>query len=235
MLFWEQFAPVLAAAFALVTLPGLAAHIAGPGSFADSTVIETASAILFMLFLAIVSFGGVAALGGRALPAAAFLRGGLAAARPGLLAALVMGAVAMVGLILLLLARGHPLDWLVRGAVTATLIWLLATWLPAIPAAVVERLGPTDALRRAAVLTRRHRGRIVGVLAIGLLALIPGAVLVNTVVFGPTATPESAQAALAAMSVVNPGLWVGALYELLALGVIACLPPVIYVALVRAQ
>ncbi len=234
--FWADFAPIMVAGFALLTVPALAGHLVGD---ADSEIVgttgQTLVLVLTMLFVAIVSSGTTAALHGHRLPTLAFLGSGLRAAQPGLLVALVMGVVAMAGIILITIASSHPLAWLVRGSVTATLIWLLATWAPAIPAAIAELLSPFDALRRAATLTRGHRGRLVALLLAVLLALIPAAMLINTVIFGPNATPDSAQAALDAMPLAHPGLWIYALFELLGTGLIACAPPVIYWQLTAAK
>ena len=50
----------------------------------------------------------------------------------------------------------------VDGMATAGALWALATLLPAVPAAVAERLGPVAALQRAAALTRGNRVRLLG-------------------------------------------------------------------------
>lgn len=234
--FWAEFAPIMLAGFALLTLPAIAGHVLGTvqGEMLG-TAGQTLSLVMTMLFLAVVSFGTTAALHDHKLSTAAFLSSGLRGAQPGLLVALVMGVVATTGVILVTIATGHPLAWLVRGSVTGTLIWLTATWLPAIPAAIAERLPPFEALRRAAALTRGHRGTVLILLLIAFLALVPGAMLINTIIFGPNATPERAQAMLDAMPLLHPGLWIYALFELLGTGLIACVPPVVYWQLTTAK
>ncbi len=231
--FWHEFAAIVVSGFILLTLPGIAAHALIDDNSSGGTVVQTFLAVFFMLFLSAVSVGTIAAMAGRHLSLSGFVRAGLAAARPGLLVALVMGVVLMTGVILILLASAHPLAWLVRGSVIGTLLWLLTAWVAAIPAAVVERLTPFDALQRSATLTRGNRGRLFGLLAIAALSLLPVAMVVNVVIFGPNATPETAQATLDAMSVIHPGLWIDALFELLAAGLIACIPPVVYWQLTR--
>ena len=234
--FWAEFAPIMIAGFALLTLPAIVGHVFGNAQGEImGTAGQTLSLVLTMLFLAVVSCGATAALHDHKLSTAAFLSSGLRAAQPGLLVALVMGVVATTGVILVIIAAGHPLAWLVRGSVTGTLIWLLATWLPAIPAAITERLPPFEALRRAAALTRGHRGILLILLLVAVLALIPGAMLINTMIFGPNATPEGAQATLDAMPLLHPGLWIYALFELLGTGLIACVPPVVYWQLTTAK
>jgi hypothetical protein len=84
--------------------------------------------------------------------------------------------------------------------------------LPAVPAAVVERLGPLAALRRAAALTAGNRDRILALTLVVGLALVPSAALV-------AGLPPAAS------------LWLRALFELVAWSLAAAVPAVVYVLL----
>lgn len=234
--FWSEFAPIITAGFALLTLPALAARVLGDvGDELAGTIGFTALWVLTMLFFAIVSAGVGRAIAGAKPSYRAFLASGLAAAKPGLLVALIKGVVVMVGVIIITVLQGHMLEGPVRILVIATLIWLLAVWLPAIPLAVAERLDPFAALRRAAALTRDQRGSLAALLIIAFLALLPAATLVNMVVFGPAATPDRAETVLNAMTLADPGFWIYALFELLGTSLIACIPPVVYWRLITTK
>lgn len=229
LLFWSEFAAILTAGFLLLTVPSLAAHVLGN---ADNELAGTISLtglwVLTMLFFAVVSAGATRTDGNSRPDVRTFLWSGFASAKPGLLVALVIGVVAMIGVIAITIVQGHMLAGPARVLVIVTLIWLLAIWLPAIPLAVAERLDPIAALRRAAALTRDRRGALAALLIIVFLALLPVANLVNLVVFGPAATSDRAETMLNAMSLTDPGLWIYVLFELLGTGLIACIPPVVY-------
>ena len=58
-------------------------------------------------------------------------------------------------------------------------IVLATRWVVALPACVVERLGPFDSFRRSAELTEGHRWKIFGLLVVALLLLIGATLLVG--------------------------------------------------------
>jgi hypothetical protein len=238
-LFWLDFAPIVLMGLGLLTAPSLLLHLLiGPVPEAgradgDSfgTLAQTAVAVLAMLFFAAVTHGGLLRLGGRILAPGRYIRESLAAARPGVLVTLIVGAAALMGAVVLLLGRGHAMGPLSGGVALAFIVWLAILWLAALPVAVAERLSPIAALRRAHRLTRGHKARIAGIVGIATLALLPPAMLVNSVVFGPTPTPEVAARILSQMSLLHPGLWVAELFWMLVYGLLACLPPAVYAAL----
>jgi len=240
-LFWVDFAPIVGLGFALLTLPGLVTHAAygpvpdpgDPDYATTGTALEVAIIVLLMVFVAAVSVGGLATLSGRRLEPMVYARTALAAMRPGLMAALVIGAAITAAITLILIAGAVPMGGAVRLLVLAAAVWLLLVWLVAIPAAVAERLTPFAALRRSAELTRGHRWRLLALVAVVLVALMPAAMLVNVVMFGPDATADTAELLLARMGLDHPALWIGALFELLVYGLLACVPPVLYAHLVR--
>lgn len=199
----------------LVSLPGLAARWLAPegGYGADvATLVTTLRAVLAMLYLALVSWGVVARLTGRALAPRAFVQEGLRRAQPGLKVALLVGAAVVMGLTLRLFAvHGTGEGFAFQTLLMIAGLWALGALMPAVPAAVVERLGPVAALRRAAALTQGNRDRT---LILGLilgLALAPSAVLLATLP-GP-----------------HPLLF--AAFELIAWSGAAILPAVVYAGL----
>lgn len=240
-LFWVDFAPIVCLGFALLTLPGVVTHAAygpipdpgEPGYATTGTVVEVGIIVLVMVFVAAVSVGGVATLSGRRLELGVYLRTALAAMRPGLMAALLIGAALTAAITVNLFAGIVPMGGVLRLLVIAAVVWLLLIWLVAIPAAVAERLTPFEALRRSAELTRGQRWRLLALVALVVMALMPAAMLVNVVIFGPDATAATAELLFAGMGLDHPGLWIGALFELLVYGLLACLPPVLYAHLVR--
>jgi hypothetical protein len=100
-----------------------------------------------------------------------------------------LGGVAMVGAVVLVLVA-------YLGAVVlalAPIVYLGARWVAAVPALMVEALGPVEALRRSWGLTRRRVWRCVGfVVLLGVLSMIVGAIPVAViqqvvvVMVGPT-------------------------------------------------
>jgi hypothetical protein len=199
----------------LVSLPGLAARLLAPeaGYAPDiATLVTTLRAVLAMLYLALVSWGVVARLTGRALPPRAFVQEGLRRAQPGLKVALLVGAVVVLGLTIRLFAvHGTSQGFVLQTLLLMAGLWALGALMPAVPAAVVERLGPVAALKRAAALTEGNRDRTLILGLISGLALAPTAVL------------------LASLPSAHPLLL--AAFELVAWSCAAILPAVVYAGL----
>jgi hypothetical protein len=238
---WHEFAPVTLLGFLLVLLPdALLALAFGPaagglGSGDDGTIVWTVSGVCLMLYGAAVAFRVVAGLRGSPLSPRAFVTDSLAAAKPGLVTALVLATAA------LLIGVPFALDDRIgsRGLLPVISLFVLlfgtAALLPAVPAAVAERLAPLDAVKRAADLTRGHRSRLAGLVLVLALGLLPPLGLVQLVMFGPHATPDSAFKLLESWTFAEPRLWIGFLADLLFAGLTACVPPVVYAELVRLR
>lgn len=234
--FWDDFAPIVLLGFMLLTLPSLLLHMsATPAAQADvmgstaDTVIETFVALLAMLYVSTVNYGVMCALAGHPLETGTFIWAGLRASRPGLLVSLVLGSILMAALILVILfGRGSPVGWLVATAVGVAVVLALVTWIVAIPAAIAERRMPWDALRRSASLTFGNRGRLVGFLGAIMLGLLPGIMLVK--MFGPDA---SFVPAADGGDLFSPAMWIEQLFWLLAQGLLATAPAVIYAHLTQ--
>lgn len=231
--FWRDFAPIIMLGFMFLTLPSLLVHLmastATEGGISLGTLLQTLTALLGMIFACAVNFGIMAALAGRPLDPGDFIRAGLRASRPGIIVALIIGAVIMTMTILLYLFQSlSPFAGMI---VMVLAIWLIAALIVAIPAAIAEQRQPFDALRRSFELTRGNRGRIIGLIIVATIAFLPAAMIVNTVIFGPGATKESALAELQAMTLMSPGLWIVQLFYLLVYGLLATIPAVIYAQL----
>lgn len=237
--YWAQFAPIVILGFLFLTLPSLFVHAifgVAPDD-ASGTLVATTTAVLAMVFVASVNAGVIASLAGRALDARSFVQMAIAVAKPGVIVALVIGAVVMGAEVLRLLARLAGLGGvLINFAVYGLLVWFLICAFVALPAALAERLMPLDALRRSFALTRGNRLRLAALSAVLVLGLLPIALLVSSIVLGPAAaTPEAARSAIASMTLLSPGLWIDALFSLLALGFLATAPAVIYMGLVQRR
>lgn len=206
-----DFAAVLVAGLILVMVPGiLTRQFAIAADWA--TLAITLRGVCAMLYVALVSWGVVARLHGRALPPRDFLTQGLARAQPGVKVALLAGVAIFVGLtVQLFAAHGTLAGWLLDCLLLATGLWAVCVLMPLVPAAVVERLGPIAAFRRAAALTEGNRNRI---LALALLV-------------GFTLAPSGALVA----GIASP--WATSLFELVAWSLIATVPAVVYAGLRR--
>ncbi len=231
---WREFAPILALGALLVTLPALLARLIGPGAGESATLVVTAQGVCGMLFLSAVAFGVLHLFARKPLGPWRFIAAGLGAAQPGLVVALILGAGAMSVRIVFLIASalGPMAGGFIDGLATAAALWALATLLPAVPAAVAERLGPIAALQRAAALTRGNRVRLLGLCFVLMLALIPIGGTIGIVVFGQNATPADVERMAAAMTAADPGLWIALLTDVLIAGVLACVPAAVYAVLV---
>lgn len=203
----------------LVSLPGYAARALAPegGYAADvATLVTTLRAVFAMLYVALVSWGVVARLAGRALPPRAFVQEGLRRAQPGLKVALLVGAAIVLGLTVRLFAvHGTTEGFLLQTLLLAAGLWALGALMPAVPAAVVERLGPVAALRRAAALTAGNRDRTLVLGLISGLAVAPSGVL------------------LVSLPAPHPLLQAG--FELIVWGLAAILPAVVYTGLRNSE
>lgn len=211
---WRDLLAVIAAGMVLVTLPTITTRNLPNG--ADwATIGTTLRGVCAMLYLALVSWGIVARLAGHALPPRRFLTEGVARATPGVQVALLMAAAVVVGLTVQLFARhGTIAGWLLNSMLLTAALLASTTVLPAVPVAVVERLGPLAALRRAAALTAGNRNRILAMMLVVGLTLAPSAALVAGFA-GPAAA----------------SLWLQALFELVAWSLAAAVPAVVYVHL----
>ena len=209
----RDFAAIVGGGFVAVALPALA--LGGIGAGDDRfTLAVTARGVLAMLYVAVVAHGVVARLAGAPLPPRAFVAQGLARARPGLIVGLLFAAAIVVVMIVELAGRaGTAAGTLLHALAAAGVIWAVCVLLPAIPAAVAERLGPIAALRRAADLTRGSRDRILALLAIAAFTLAPAAALIALLAEGGGGVA---------------GRWPTALFELLAAALLSTLPPVVY-------
>ena len=197
----------------LVALPGLAIDMLTPdnGYTADTAIVLiTLRAVLAMLFIAQLSWSVLARFAGLRLPPPTALRQGLARAQPGLKVALLAGAAIVTGLILkLFVQNGTMPGFVLETLLLALALWALGALMPAIPAAVMEGLGPVAALRRAAHLTAGNRDRTLALGLIAGLAIVPALLIVRAT--GP--------------------LWLSALVDVYAAGLVAILAAVVYASL----
>ncbi|MBC7519639.1 MAG: hypothetical protein H7268_00885 [Sandarakinorhabdus sp.] len=207
--FIVDFAGVVVGALALVALPRLLLH--GNGEF--DTLLTIMRAVLAMLYAALVSWGVVSRLRGRALPPQRFWREGLARAQPGLQVALLAGAIVVAGMTLHLFARhGTLAGWMLNSLLLTGGLAAVCALMPLVPVAVNEQLKPMAAFRRAAALTRHNRNRILGLALFMLLTLAPAAAVAMG--FAGAAPP-----------------WASALFESLAWSLGATVSAVVYVGL----
>ncbi len=232
--FWHDFAAIILLGFGMVTLPGVALTLAG--SNAGSTIIATFGGLLRVLYVVIVTDGVLARLGERPRAPGAFARDGFAASPRGLSVALLLGVMtvlAMVGLLLAALAGTSALT--VRVAIVAIGFVAAVGLIAAVPAALVGRLGPFAALARSIALTRGNRGAVAVVLGVFALAVVPARLVVAGTVYGLGAGPMRVAAVDAGMTLISPGLWLLALFDLLVWGVGAVVPGVIYAGLTAGK
>jgi hypothetical protein len=228
--FWADFAPIVVLGFGMVTLPGVALALAG--NHAGSTIIATFGGMLRVFYVVIVTYGALARLDGRPLDPRAFAHEGVAASPRGLSVALLLGAMTVVGLVGLLLAGlAGPNALAVRAAIVVVGFAGAVLLVAAVPARLVERVTPISALTRAAALTRGNRGGVAVVLGVFALTVVPARLVVAATVYGLGASAARVMAVDAAMTVVSPGLWLLALFDLMAWGVGAVLPGVIFAGL----
>ncbi|MBC7506487.1 MAG: hypothetical protein H7267_12320 [Sandarakinorhabdus sp.] len=214
-----DFAAVVLAGVVLVTLPGALTRRL-PDTFDWGTFATTLRGVCAMLYVALVSWGVVARLAGQALPPRRYLSEGLARAAPGVKVALLIGAAVVMGLTVQLFARhGTIAGWLLNSLLLTAGLVAVTTLMPAVPAAVVERLGPVAALRRAAALTAGNRDRILALALLVGLTLAPSAALIAGITGPDGARPN------------DVGLWLRSIFELIAWSLAATVPAVVYALL----
>ncbi len=215
--------PILALGAVLVTLPALLGALVQPGH-SGGTVLAVLSGLGAALFATLVSYGTAARLAGKPLSAQAYFRRSIIASPPGFSVALLLGAASVSAAIVHLVAAAvSPFGPAISLAAAALVIAGVIVLLPAVPLALVERCPPFVALTRAARLTRGNRLRLAVLLAIAALAIGPAAVLIGPPSQLLTVSPVS-----------DARLWVWLLFELLAAGIAATIPAVVYAQLRRA-
>ena len=231
--FWHDFAPIVLLGFVMVTVPSIVQRLIGSQS--GGTIIATFGGMLGVLYVVIVTVGTITRLTGRPLPPMAFVRTGLAASPNGLSVALLLGAaLVMVMVALLLTGFGTPVGAAWSLMIVAAAFAGVVAVVPAVAAAIVERRKPFEAVARAATLTRGNRGRIAAVLVVLALAVLPARMIIVATIYG---TASAAQAAMidGSMTLLSPGLWLMSLFDLLAWGLAATVPAVVYLQLAPVQ
>jgi len=230
--FWHDFAAIVVLGFFMVTLPGVVLALAG--THAGSTIVATLGGMLRVLYVVIVTHGVLARLGGQPLAPRTFVRSGFAASPRGLSVALLLGAATVLVMVALLLAGLAGASALaVRVAIVAAGFAGAVVLIAAMPAALVERLSPVAALARSLTLMRGNRGRIAVVLGGVALTVVPARLVVAATVYGFGASAAHVAAVDAVMTLGSPGLWLLALFDLLAWGIGAVVPGVIYAGLAK--
>lgn len=218
--------PILTLGAGLVTLPALLGAVA-PGHSAG-TVFAVLSGLGAALFATLVSSGTTARLLGKPLGAQDYFRRSIIASPPGFSVALLLGAAGVLAAIVHLIAgAATPAGLTVSFAAAALVVTGLIVLLPAIPVALAERCAPFAALARAARLTRGNRLRIGVLLAVAALAIGPAAALLAT----PSQVASGLPPGAGASPLSDARLWVWLLFELLAAGIVATVPAVVYVQL----
>ena len=152
------------------------------------------------------AYAGAEALGRDGRGAVAERLGGRGGVLLGVAA--IVGTLVAVGLMLLIIP-----------GVIAYLIWVFAA-----PAVVMERAAVSPALRRSAVLTRGHRGRVLGTVAVTMIAGAIASALLSTVVAALIAQADAVTVLVITqlVGVVVSGLaaaWTGAAVALLYIDV----------------
>jgi hypothetical protein len=217
--FWLDGVAVVLAGVLLVMLPGALTRRL-PNTIDWGTLATTLRSVCAMLYVALVSWGVVARLGGRALPPRRYISEGLARATPGVKVALLIGAAVVVGLSIQLFARhGTVAGWLLNSLLLTAGLFAVTMLMPAVPVAVVERLGPIATLRRAAALTAGNRDRILALALLVGLTLAPSAALIAGMA-GPDGTGSGTIA-----------LWLRSIFELVTWSLVATVPAVVYALL----
>lgn len=213
--FARDAAPVLLLGFGMVSIPALLRAVVPPVGGAG-TILAVVAGLLAALYVTIVSFGAMARLAGRPLPPGRYAATGIVASPPGFSVALLTGTGLVLAAILGLLLPGAAGWTTVRAAIWSLAALALVMTLPALPAAIAERLPPAAALRRAVLLTRGSKARIGA-----LLLVVPG------LAFGPAALLLGSDAT----ALTSPWLWLRTGFELVAVAVTATIPAVVYMQL----
>lgn len=225
--FWHDFAPIVVLGFGMVTLPEIALALAG--THAGSTVVATFAGLLRVLFVVMVTYGVMARLMGPPLGPAVFARDSFAASPRALSVAMLLGAGVVLVLVGLLLAGlAGPGAMFIRGALIALAFVIAVVFAPAVPLALNGGGSPMLIFAQAEAVTRGNRGRIAVVLGLLALTIVPARVVIAASVYGLAASTVRVAAIDSAMTVASPGLWLMALFDLLAWGLGAVVPAVIW-------
>ena len=209
--------PILALGAVLVTLPAVLSAVAGPGHSAG-TILAVVSGLGAALFATLVNYGTTARLLGKPLGARDYFRRSMIASPPGFSVALLLGAAGvLIAIVDLIAGASTPFGLAITLTVATLVIAGAIILLPAIPLALSERCPPFAALAAAARLTRGNRWRIAGLLAVAAVAVGPAALMIGT----PTQLNCGS-------SLGDARLWVWLLFELLAAGIVATIPAVVY-------
>ncbi|MGB3721796.1 MAG: hypothetical protein WA979_03115 [Pacificimonas sp.] len=228
---WQDFAPITLLGLALIVGTELVIHAVGAnGSTAESTgtLVLTARAFAFLLFFSAVA---AATLASRLpLSPRAYILTGLRGAQPPLVTGLTVAAglicVLIVGQLLALF-----LTPLARLLAMPPLLGLVILWCLAMPVAAAEKKVPFAAMKRSQQMAWRHMGSLCGLAAIIVALLTLPLMLISLVLYGYAPTPEEARATLDAMTPATTAFWVGELAVVILSGILAVIPPAIYIAL----
>lgn len=127
------------------------------------TLASIAGLILEFVGLAVILYGAFQVMRGRAIAIWDVLRHVLSRVWAIVAVAFLLGIALLLGLMLFILPA----------------IVMAVRWVVALPACIVEGLGPFDSFRRSAELTEGHRWKIFGLLVVALLLFIGARLLVG--------------------------------------------------------
>jgi Membrane domain of glycerophosphoryl diester phosphodiesterase len=127
------------------------------------TLAGIAGLILEFIGLAVILYGAFQAMRGRDIAIADVLQHTLSRVWAIVAVAFLLGIALLLGLMLFILPA----------------IVMAVRWVVALPACIVEGLGPFDSFRRSAELTEGHRWKIFGLLVVALLLFIGARLLVG--------------------------------------------------------
>lgn len=127
------------------------------------TLASIAGLILEFVGLAVILYGAFQVMRGRAIAIWDVVRQVLSRVWAIVAVAFLLGIALLLGLMLFILPA----------------IVMAVRWVVALPACIVEGLGPFDSFRRSAELTEGHRWKIFGLLVVALLLFIGARLLVG--------------------------------------------------------
>ena len=233
---WLDFAPITLLGFVFLLMPALGGRLMGSVVPEAEMVGATAQGVCAMLFACASGYGVLHRFARRPLSPRIFIIKGLMAVQPGLVVALILGAAIVTVRIFFVIAGMTGVDPLaaasLRASGTVAAVVGLAVLIPAVPAALAERLGPIGALERAAALTRGSRLRLLWLCAVLALCLTSAFGILSMVLFAPQAGLDDMPPVVRAMGVADPGLWILLVSEVMIAGVFACVPSAVYATLV---
>jgi hypothetical protein len=135
------------------------------GSSTLMNLFSIVAAVLSIFAQATIMHNSFAIMSGRDVPVRESLRSGISRFWPLIGLGILFGLGTTLGFILLV----------VPGFILVTM------WFAALPACVVERLGPIRSLRRSAVLTKGHRWKLFGLLVLLIITFVVVAGLAESV------------------------------------------------------